>query len=171
MSLYLDTSALAKLYHLEIGTLFVKGLISSGQYMSPGLPYSKIHSVFAGKVRTGALTQIQADLAWRRFRSDVRQRRFRIVTLRVRHYEVAGKMIAAHGVVCALRTLDSLQGALELARSGLVSAIVTADRTMLRVAAIEGLAGINPETAGAQVDTSIRPRGERSVDWKSRFQL
>ena len=60
-------------------------------------------------------------------------------------------MIAAHGVGCALRTLDSLQVAvaLELARSGLVSAIVTADRTMLKVAAIEGLVGINPE-AGAQ---------------------
>lgn len=153
MSFYLDTSALAKLYHLEAGTLFVKGLLSSGQRMYVSrLAVLEMHSVFAGKVRTGTLTQTQADLAWRRFRSDVRQRRFRIVTLRVRHYEVAGKMIAAHGVGCALRTLDSLQVAvaLELARSGLVSAIVTADRTMLRVAAIEGLAGINPEAAGAQ---------------------
>ena len=153
MALYLDTSALAKLYHLEIGTLFVKGLISSGQrvYVSR-LAVLEIHSVFAGKVRTGTLTHTQAELACRRFRSDVRQRRFRIVTLRVRHYEVAGKMIAAHGVGFALRTLDSLQVAvaLELARSGLVSAIVTADRTMLKVAAIEALVGINPETAGAQ---------------------
>jgi len=105
-----------------------------------------MHSVFAGKVRTGVLTQADADLALRLFRSDIRKRRFQIITLRIRHYELAEKLIAAHGTSAALRTLDSLQlaVALDVSRGGFVNAVVTADRTMIKVAELEQLLCFDP---------------------------
>ena len=150
MSTYLDTSALAKLYHQELGSAFVEALVAKGQpvFLSR-LGVVEMHSVLSGKVRTRTLTQADSDLAQQRFRSDVRNRRFRIVALRARHYELADNLIAAHGSASALRTLDSLQlaVALDLARNGLIASFVTADKTLLKVGPLEKLACIDPESA------------------------
>ncbi|MBI4907117.1 MAG: type II toxin-antitoxin system VapC family toxin [Acidobacteria bacterium] len=150
MSLYFDTSATAKLYHAEIGSAVVEGLVAKGQsiYLSR-LGVLEMHSVLSGKVRTGALTQVAADKALKLFRNDVRSRRFRIATLRIHHYELAEKLIAVHGTASALRTLDSLQlaVALDLARGGVVSTLVTSDKTMIRVAAQEQILCIDPAAA------------------------
>lgn len=106
----------------------------------------EMHSVFAGKVRTGVLTQADADLALQLFRSDIRKRRFQVITLRVRHYELAEKLVTAHGTSSALRTLDSLQlaVALDLSRGRFVNALVTADKTLIKVGALEHLFCIDP---------------------------
>lgn len=152
LSFYFDTSAIAKLYHAETGSAVVEELLAKNQpvYLSR-LGVLEMHSVLSGKVRTGALTQAAADKTLQLFRGDVRRRRFRIVTLRVRHYELAEKLIAAHGVASALRTLDSLQMAvaLDLARAGVVGALVTSDKTMIRVAAFEQILCIDPATAAS----------------------
>lgn len=150
MSLFFDTSGLAKLYHDEAGSTTVESLLEKGQsVILSRLGALEMHSVFAGKVRTGVLTQADADLALQLFRSDIRKRRFNVVALRVRHYELAQKLVAAHGTSAALRTLDSLQlaVALDLSKRGIVNAIVTADKTMIKVAATERLLCIDPTTA------------------------
>ena len=150
MSTYLDTSALAKLYHQEAGSAFVETILATKQPVFVSrLGVVEMHSVLSGKVRTKTLTQTDSDLARQRFRSDVRKRRFQIIALRARHYELADTLIATHGSASALRTLDSLQlaVALDLARSGLVKTLVTADKTLLKVGPLEKLACIDPESA------------------------
>jgi len=82
-----------------------------------------------------------------RFRADVRRRRFRVVALRPNQYEAAEKLIDCHGVDSGLRALDSLQLAcsLDLYRNNLIDFIVTADRILCRVSALENMTSINPE--------------------------
>ena len=148
MIIYLDTSALAKLYHQEAGTAFVEELLSNAESVFVSrLGVLEMHSVLAGKVRTRTVTQTYADLMGRRFRSDVRKRRFRVVALRSRHYDLAHSLVAAHGAARGLRTLDSLQlaVALDLARNGLVESLVASDKVLLKVATIELIKCIDPE--------------------------
>jgi hypothetical protein len=94
----------------------------------------------------GEITAEAMELARRRFRADTRKRRFRVVALRVRHYEYAEELLTAHGT-SGLRTLDALQLALtlDLQRNHLVEWIVAADRILGRVAPLEGLKVLNPE--------------------------
>ena len=146
--MFLDTSALAKLYHRELGTDVMEALTGRRQsiYVSR-LAVVEMQSVFSGKVRTGQLAQSAADLLRRRFRGELHRRRFQTVALRSHHYQTADLLIVRHGPN-GLRTLDSLQlaVALDLFRNGLVSRFVTADRVLSKVAALEGLPVINPET-------------------------
>jgi len=65
--MFVDTSALAKLYHWEVGT-----------------DVMEMQSVFAGKVCTGQLAQSAADLLRLRFRGDLDRRRFKTVAIQSR---------------------------------------------------------------------------------------
>lgn len=148
MAIYLDTSALAKLYHQETGSAFLERLLHESQtvFLSR-LCVLEMRSVLSGKIRTNVLALDDADLVVRRFRSDVRRRRFKVIALRVRHYDLAESLIAAHGATQGLRTLDSLQlaTALDLYKNGLIDSLVTADKILVRVAALENLNCIDPE--------------------------
>ncbi|MBL8216021.1 MAG: type II toxin-antitoxin system VapC family toxin [Bryobacterales bacterium] len=148
MSLFFDTSALAKLYHQEVGSEIVDVLLSPPQtaFVSR-LGITEMHSVLAAKVRTRVLTSPDHDLVCRKFRADARRQRFRVVALRARHFLMAEELLAAHGQTISLRTLDALQlaVALDLAKSGFVKVLVTADRALLKAASLESLACLNPE--------------------------
>ncbi len=149
MILFFDTSALAKRYHEEAGSAFIQELFEIPEQVSfiSRLGAIEMHSVLAGKVRTGEITAEAMELARLRFRADVRKRLFRVVALRSRHYEYAEKLLTLHGP-SGLRTLDALQlaTALDLQRNHLVESIVAADRVLGRVAPLEGLKVLNPET-------------------------
>jgi len=145
---FLDTSALAKLYHREIGSDFLERLVEQDPLVLVSrLGAVEMQSVLSGKVRTRALTE-DADLARRRFRTDVRRKRLRIVALRNRHYELAAWLIEKHANNQGLRTLDSLQlaVAVDLARNGLVDSFVTADKVLVRLGGIEELRVLDPES-------------------------
>lgn len=107
-----------------------------------------MQSVLAGKLRSGEISPAALELARRRFRSDIRKKRFRVVTLRLRHFEKAEALLALYGPI-GLRALDALQlaVALDLHRNQLIDSLVAADRILCRVAPMEGLEAINPETA------------------------
>ena len=146
--MFVDTSALAKLYHWEVGTDVMESLTQSSQPIDVSrLAVLEMQSVFAGKVRTGQLAQSAADLLRLRFRGDLDGRRFKTVAIQSRHYHTADLLIVRHGPT-GLRTLDSLQlsVALDLAGNGLVRHFVMADRNLSKVAASEGFTVINPET-------------------------
>jgi len=106
-----------------------------------------MRSVLARKTRAGEISSSETALVLQRFRKDIRVRRFRVQALRVRHYEMAEKLIDAYGPTQGLRTLDSLHlaGALDLKAGKLIDSIVVADRILARVAALEGLPAIDPE--------------------------
>ena len=62
-----------------------------------------------------------------------------------RHVQSAETLVRTHGVDYALRTLDAIQlsVALALHRRGAVSDLVSSDKNLCNVAALEGLTVIN----------------------------
>jgi hypothetical protein len=106
-----------------------------------------MRSVLARKTRPGELSSSESTLVFQRFRKDIRVRRFRVQALRVRHYEMAEKLVEVYGPTHGLRTLDSLHlaGALDLQAGKLIDSIVVADKILARVAAMEGLLALDPE--------------------------
>jgi hypothetical protein len=77
---FLDTSALAKLYHEEDGSQYVERLLTAPESNTvvSRLSLVEMESVLAIKVRTGELDVAGRDLARRRLRADVAQRRLTI---------------------------------------------------------------------------------------------
>jgi len=108
-----------------------------------------MRSALAQRTRAGEITPDDAASVLRRFRDDIRRRRFRVVALFSRHYENAESLVDQHGPSSGLRTLDSLHlsVALDLRREVLIHSIVAADKVLCRVASLEGLSAINPESA------------------------
>jgi hypothetical protein len=107
----------------------------------------ELHSVFARKVRTGQLSRPAFDNLTRKFRQDVRAKRFFVVRLTVAHFEASVDLIRRIGPVQNLRTLDALQlaVALDLNEPGRPMTFVCADAALGTIATAEGLAVVNPE--------------------------
>jgi predicted nucleic acid-binding protein len=149
LGIYLDTSALAKLYRPEIGTAVVEQMIddSSGDCFISRLGVLEMHSVLAQKTRAGEISSSESALVLQRFRKDIRVRRFRVLALTARHYEMAEELVDAYGPTHGLRALDSLHlaGGMNLKTGKLIDSILVADKILARVAALEGLPAIDPE--------------------------
>ena len=146
---HFDSSAAGKLYRTEVGTRRVEALFNEPQSRNfiSRLTLVEVQSVFAGKVRTGEMTEAEFDLLRRRFLTDVSQRRFTVVSVSGLHYQEAERLIRIHGPTRSLRTLDALQLAiaLDLRAQGRLDYLVCADQRFLAVATAEGLSVINPE--------------------------
>ena len=130
MAVFLDTSALAKLYHHEKGTdVLERHLAAEPTAFVSRIGVVEMHSVLAGLVRTKELDLAAMELLRRKFRSDARKYRFRVTTLGAKYYEKAEKLLVAHGSI-GLRTLDSLQlaVALDLFEHQLIDTFIAADR-------------------------------------------
>ena len=87
---FLDTSALGKHYHPEVGSAKVDDLLRdpSSRHFVSRLSVVEIQSVFARKVRTGAITPDDFRLLRRRFLTDLTKRKFDLVRwLRLVHPE------------------------------------------------------------------------------------
>ena len=147
---FLDTSALAKHYHIEIGSAQIDQLwndSSRGLFISR-LAALEMVSVFAGKVRADVISADDFDALRKRFAADLsKTKRLTSVRLLVAHFQEAERLLRAHGLQNRLRTLDALQlaVALDLHRRQAIDRLVAADRELLAVAAQEGLAILDPE--------------------------
>jgi predicted nucleic acid-binding protein len=146
---FYDSSALGKHYHQEVGTPKVDQLLADQgtRHLISRLTVVEIHSVFAKKVRTGAINQADFQLLSRRFRGDVRRRKLQVVRLASPYFQAAELLVRRLAPTQNLRTLDALQlaVALELHVQGLVHQFVCADRNLCMIAAGEGLSVTNPE--------------------------
>jgi hypothetical protein len=146
---FFDSSALAKYYHVELGTPEVERILMEpgSRYFISRLTTIEIQSVFAGKVRMGTIGEPEFRLLRRRFLSDVTRRQFEVVRMTGAHYQEAERLIRRHGMTLRLRTLDALQlaVALELRGRGMLDLFVCADRGFLPSAVAERLSVINPE--------------------------
>jgi predicted nucleic acid-binding protein len=146
---YFDTSALAKLYRLEVGSYFVDRLHSEpgSQHLISRLAIVEMESVFALKIRTGEIDQQAALIARRRLEADLGHGRLLVAAVNDEHFRHARQLIFKYGVTEALRTLDALQlsVALGLKRAGLATVFVAADQKLCRVATLEGFVVTNPE--------------------------
>ena len=145
---FFDTSALGKHYHLEVGTPKVDQLLGvpGDVHAISRFAVVEMHSVFAKKVRTGALTVAEFNKVTRRFRGDVAARRIGVIRLLVAHFHLAEQLLRRHAPTKNLRTLDALQLAVAIRfNSENPIQFVCADQPLCVIAALEGLKVINPE--------------------------
>ena len=121
---FLDSSALAKLYHAEVGSAAVEELVlrSAATILISRLSVVEVQSAFSGKVRSGVISAGDAAGLRRRFLEDIVNGVFRVVAVTRDHYDQAGELVERHGASLGLRTLDSLQlaVALSLHRGGAI---------------------------------------------------
>jgi len=146
---FLDSSALGKYYHVEVGTAEVDRLLKEpgSRYFISRLTVIEVQSVFASKVRRGIITEADFQLLRRRFLADVTRRQFLVVRMTGWHYQEAERLIRKHGPSRSLRTLDALQlsVALDLRNRGILDHFVCADKNLCAIAQVEGLSVINPQ--------------------------
>jgi predicted nucleic acid-binding protein len=147
---FVDTSALAKLYHWEVGSERMEALVEApdARLIISQLSLVEIESVFATKVRMGVIDKTALAQLRGRFYADLARGRFEVVLMARRHFEGAEALVRTYAVNHALRTLDALQlsVAVDLLRRKAVSQLVTSDRALSEVAALEGLAVVNPSS-------------------------
>ena len=145
---FLDTSALAKLYHVEAGSERMEALAQSpdARLIVSQLTLVELQSVFATKARMGVIDQDTLDQVRGLFFADLAAGCFQVVLVSRRYFRSAERLIRNHAVSRSLRTLDALQlaVAVELHRRGVVAVLVASDRNLCEVAALEGLAVVNP---------------------------
>jgi hypothetical protein len=147
---FLDTSALVKHYHVEVGTPIVDRLWVDGAatLFISRLSVVETVSVFAKKVRSGIISAGDFGLLRRRLFADLRNRRPGVVRMLVKHFQEADRLLQQHGLTRSLYTLDALQlaVALDLQRRGALDEMVAADHVLASLASLEGLKVLNPET-------------------------
>ena len=92
---FLDSSAVAKFYHPELGSAIIDQIVQdpAASILISRLSVIEVQSVFTGKVRSGAISASDAADLRRRFFEDVANGLFRIVALTSEHYEKAGELI------------------------------------------------------------------------------
>jgi predicted nucleic acid-binding protein len=151
---FLDTSALAKLYHNEIGSEHMDRILEERDSRSiiSHLSIVEMESVLAIKMRTGEIDEPAIEMARRRFRADLAQHRLQVaMPVLERHFHSARKLLVQYGVSEGLRTLDALQLAiaLDLRQLGQIGVLVAADQRLCRVGSMAGCASVNPEKPGA----------------------
>ena len=144
---FFDSSAVAKLYHPEDGTAEVESLVSDQEYpcIISELTTVEICSVFAHNVRTRAILP-DFDLLQRRFFSDLKAGRFRVVVVESFHFRTGRNLILRYGPTHSLRSLDAIQlaVAMHLKETSGCETLVAADLRLCAVAAAEGFNVLNP---------------------------
>ena len=153
---FLDTSALAKLYHQETGSKYVEALFASpdSKLVISRLSLVEMESAVAIKVRMGELDETGREIARRRLHADVAQGRLKVgPVVEEAHYRRARSLLGRFGVERGLRTLDSLQLAiaLDLRDAGLISVFVASDHRLCQVANACGFSTIDPSDPGMAV--------------------
>lgn len=146
---FLDSSAVGKLYHGEVGSGVVEELVDqadSEAYISR-LTVVEIQSVFAGKVRTGEISVDDVEAVRSRFLADLKSRKLKVAAIPHAYFQGAELLIRQYGISLSLRTLDALQltAALDLHSRGLIQKFVASDRILCNVAVAVGLRVLNPE--------------------------
>ena len=149
MSFYfLDTSALVKRYHLELGTEIVDAVFAenSSTKMISDLGVIEFYSTFAKKVRTGELSDAAFHSAIRLLAQDFQDNVVEITSITDADKRSAGMLIEKYGLSQNLRTLDALQLAV-MTRLGpqTITRILCADRVFVSIIEQEGFAVTNPE--------------------------
>jgi len=139
--LYFDTSALLPYYRQEQASEQVQALLlaQSEPVLINHLTEVEVASALARWVRTGELTEQQANRIEGAFGDDVRQGRFLRINIEAAHYQRAIHWIATRRT--SLRTLD----ALHLACAEFQGAcLVSEDEALLKAAEFLGLDCMRP---------------------------
>ena len=93
---FIDTSALAKLYHKEIGSEHMDRILDErgSRSLISHLSIVEMESVIAIKMRTGEIDETATDIARRRFRADLAQQRLLVAQpVLERHFHTARNLL------------------------------------------------------------------------------
>jgi predicted nucleic acid-binding protein len=142
---YLDTSALVKRFVSEAGSSEIRSLLTGDEPIaSATIAYAELYSGLTRRHREGVLSQLQYRLACRRFERD---------WMALVKVELGAEILSsARGLIQrhSLRAFDAIHLASALGLQAAANEPVTfvaADQRLLRAAAGERLATVNPETA------------------------
>jgi len=148
---FFDTSALVKRFHKELGSKAVGEVFTErgNRIFTSRLGLLELTSVAAIKFRTGAMSAEEANGFLTAVGESATLQQFIVRRILEEDYDRAQKLLTQYAQQHSLRTLDSLQlaSAIRLASSSQVDFFVTSDRTLAKVAALEGFAVIIPEEA------------------------
>lgn len=146
---FFDSSALVKLYHLEVGTPVVDQIVNAADNLVrvSRLTVAELTSAFAIKVRTQSINREDADLFLRQFRRDITSGKLDVFSIGESEFSLAELLVERYAFDSRLRALDALQlaVALELWNQKLVDHFVAADAILCEIAGLEGFSVINPE--------------------------
>lgn len=146
---FFDTSALVKHYHTEPGSAEVDRILgdAGSSFSIARLTLTEVASVFAKKVRTGEIADPDLTGLRLRFFADVRGRVLTPIRILNGHFEAAGDLVAKYGRRRQIHTLDAIQlaVALSIRHPAPLDHFVCADQRLCDIAALEGLAVIDPE--------------------------
>lgn len=141
MILFLDTSALVKLYLAEPGSERMRGAATEGHPVAAShLAFAEIHATFARRGREELLLASELEQLRRRFAGDWEE---------LTQVPIGAEVLALVPGLCErhpLRGGDALQlaSALLLVQEGLAVTFACSDRRLLDAAAAEGLATFDP---------------------------
>jgi predicted nucleic acid-binding protein len=148
-TVFLDSSALIKLYHLEPGTDRVEEIFAVPEtvLVISELAAVELHSALARKVRTGEITVPAEAAALANFEQDCTDR-FLIEPLSSAVAQRAKALLKKHGHEKPLRSLDALQVAtFAIVRAREEAVFVSADSRLCEVVKAEGHSALDPEEA------------------------
>ena len=144
MSVFLDTSALAKIYHREAGTSYMHHLYHAQEviYLSD-LARVEFRAMLLRRYREGGLSDeaLQAVLA--RFAIDLSDR-YQTIGFTAFVVEEALRLLDTLGRTTALRSLDAIQFAFYTTFCEEDVSFITADRRLLDAVASAGFPVKNP---------------------------
>jgi predicted nucleic acid-binding protein len=162
---FLDSSALAKAYHVETGTEKMVALLAepNSEIFISSLSVVEIQSVFSQKVREGKIAPLDYAILKQRFGADIQSRKLIVKNLLRPHQKAAEKLLETHANIRRLRTLDALQlGAMmELRKKIGIDHFVCADKHLVEVARLEGISVLNQMTRDPRsgADTALNCSG------------
>ena len=146
---FLDSSALAKVYHVETGTTKMLAILAgpASEFFISSLTVIEIQSVFSQKVREGKIGEADYQVVKRRFAADIQSKKLAVKNLLRPHMQMAEKLLERHAKHRRLRSLDALQlgAALELTKTHGLDHFVCADKHLVAVAQLEGVSVVNPD--------------------------
>jgi predicted nucleic acid-binding protein len=150
---FLDTSALAKLYHQEPGSDYVEQILNQrgSKNVISRLSLVEFESVLAIKVRTGILDPAGRTIALRRFRADIARNRVIVgPPIEEKHFQSATRLLRIYAVDRGLRTLDGIQLAivLDLRQMAWISVFLSSDQRLCAVAELCGCPAVDPAKPG-----------------------
>jgi predicted nucleic acid-binding protein len=149
LNVFIDTSALVKLYHVESGSQVLANFLRSGTaeltIFVSDIARVELHSAFMKKVRMKEMELERANEALSLCDRDIR--RFYIVELRERVKELAVELLHSEATEVGLRALDAIQLASARVADKILSIdrFITSDKNLLQVAG-QFIETFNPET-------------------------
>jgi len=144
MNLFVDTSALVKLFHEEEGTEFVTSLLTQPANSVWLLDLAKLEflSAIYRRFRNGDLDESALVLALEGFEQELT--RFHMEPLTHAIVEEAESLMRIHGKNAGLRTLDAIHLGCFCLISEMDWGFVSADTTLCEVARKMGFNALNP---------------------------